>query len=106
MRRLYLTSILALSFGLLAVPVMAHDPEAAWAEHQQAHEEYRQADQAAHDAAQYEWHARRDAERGDYQGAEEAHQRAHEAVDDARHHYRHAQHYNAHSHHDMDEDHQ
>ncbi len=99
MRRLHLIPILTLSFGLLAIPAMAHDPEAAWTEHQQAHEEYRQADQAAQDAARYEWHARRDAQRGDYQGAEEAHQRAHEAVDDARHHYRHGQHYNAQAHH-------
>lgn len=104
MRSLHLTPALALCFGLLAVPAMAHDPEAAWAEHQQAHEEYRQADQAAQDAARYEWHARRDAERGDYQGADDAHQRAHEAADDARHHYRHARRFDDHAHDVFDED--
>lgn len=88
---------LGLFLGLIATPAMAHDPETRRAEHQQAREEYHQAEHAAQDAARHEWHARHDAAVGDYEGAAEAHRRAHEAADDASQHYHDAQHHDAHA---------
>jgi hypothetical protein len=98
MRGLHFNPFLVVCFGLLAIPAVAHEPQPAWADHQRAHEEQHQADHAVQDADRHEWHSRRDAERGDYEGAAEAHQRAHEALDDSRQHYRRAEHYNEHAH--------